>query len=101
MTKQKVIFRKFKDGDIIALLPGIPANIGRVMSYMHIGQHGEADSLIVHDTKLAKPEEYADLLAELRWIYESDGDCELVVSQKMQHSDLSKSWNWRKENNYV
>lgn len=42
MNKIKVILRKNKDGDMIAFLPEIPANYGNIMSYMHIGQHGEA-----------------------------------------------------------
>ena len=64
----KVVFRKFSDGEIIALLPDNEANFGKVDSYLHIGQHGEADTGITHDTKLAKPEEYADLLEELKSI---------------------------------
>ena len=46
----KVIFRKFKkENDIIAFLPEVEANAGYVMSYQHVGQHGEADqSTIVH-----------------------------------------------------
>ncbi len=65
--KTKVIFRKFKDGEIIALFPEVQANDSHwgCMSYMHIGQHGAARYNIVWDTKLAKPEEYADLKTEL------------------------------------
>lgn len=67
-TKQneiKVVFRKFKNGEIIALFPGEEWSRGMITSYQHIGQHGGADPLIVYDTKLATPEEYAPLLAEL------------------------------------
>lgn len=67
-TKQneiKVVFRKFKNGEIIALFPQMLCSRGTIISYMHIGQHGGADPLIVYDTKLATPEEYAPLLAEL------------------------------------
>ena len=63
-----VIFRKFKEGDVIALLPDSDANPGMIRSYMHIGQHGEASKDIVSITKLATPAEYADLLAELKSI---------------------------------
>ena len=69
--KTKVVFRKFKDGDIIALFPEIEGGVnqkGECMSYMHIGQHSGASYALVYDTKLAKPEEYADLFAELEGI---------------------------------
>lgn len=63
----KVVFRKFKGGDVIALFPQEPATRDgwECMSYMHVGQHGSADPMIVHDTKVAKPKEYAPLVAEL------------------------------------
>ena len=62
-----VIFRKFKDGDVIALFPGLPGDNSpnTCSSYQHIGQHGAASVDLVGDTKLATPEEYAPLQAEL------------------------------------
>ena len=73
LTPVDVIFRKFKEGDVIALMPSFnsasgAANRGMIMSYMHFGQHSEACPTIVNVTKLAKPDEYADLLKELRMI---------------------------------
>lgn len=63
----KVIFRKFRDGSVIALFPNIPwDNNGNIASYMHVGQHGGASPLIVADTKLAEKDEYAPLLRELK-----------------------------------
>ena len=65
----RVIFRKFKNGDIIALLPDNPvSNSMYIDSYMHTGQHGEASIDITRWTKLATPDEYADLLTELKAI---------------------------------
>ena len=63
----KVIFRKFNGGDVIALFPQEPATCDgwECMSYMHVGQHGSADPMIVQDTKAATPKEYAPLVAEL------------------------------------
>ena len=61
----KVVFRKFKNGQIVALFPEIRERGGMVESYMHIGQHAAADPLIVHDTKPATPDEYRALAAEL------------------------------------
>ena len=84
----KVIFRKFKkEGDIIALLPDYEVNYGNVMSYQHIGQHGEASIEIVRDTEPAKPSEYADLLAELK-----SRDYEPKIYKRLQYGWL----NWQR-----
>lgn len=63
-----VIFRKWrkKPRTCIAWLFGIPARLGRVMAYEHVGQHGEGTYPL--DTVPATPEEYADLKAELESI---------------------------------
>ena len=65
--EQKVIFRKFKDGDIIALFPEeVTKNGYTVMSYMHMGQHSTTDyDSVVSGTKLAKESECSDLINEL------------------------------------
>lgn len=76
-----VIFRKFKDGNIIALFPSMPwgENKNNCMSYQHIGQHGEASIDIISDTIPAKQEEYNSLLHELQQTYD-----DLRVYQKIQ-----------------
>jgi hypothetical protein len=62
----KVVFRKFKDGQVIALFPYVESSRGFCSSYMHIGQHSDADyNHIVRSTKLATADEYADLKNEL------------------------------------
>ena len=63
----KVIFRKFENGDVIALFPQEPATSDgwECMSYMHVGQHGSADPFVVRNTKVATPKEYAPLVSEL------------------------------------
>lgn len=96
MEKIKVIFRKeyneyTKKYDVIAFLPEIEANYGKIMSYAHIGQHSEADILYYHTTKKATPDEYVELLKELKMIYE-DGKTELVVRQRLNYKDLQKAW---------
>jgi hypothetical protein len=65
--KTKVIFRKFKDGDIIALFPELQADMsrGNCQSYQHVGQHGAASYDLVNNTKPATKEECANLAAEL------------------------------------
>lgn len=51
--KTKVIFRKFPDGEVIALFPELPGTngINSCLSYQHIGQHGAAMVAIYYDTK--------------------------------------------------
>lgn len=66
--KTTVIFRKFKDGDIIALFPGEKwdNHSGLILSYMHVGQHGSADyNYIITTTLPAKENEYNSLYREL------------------------------------
>jgi hypothetical protein len=74
----KVIFRKFKKdshgikgGEVIAFLPKIKeVNPGMMMSYMHIGQHGEADYYGCLSTTIpANESEYRELKKELEQIY--------------------------------
>lgn len=70
----RVVFRKWKDGDIIALFPDdINPHDGTVTSYMHVGQHGTADYAgVIADTQPAREDEYRDLLAELMAIGYTD-----------------------------
>ena len=70
-----VIFRRFKhDGEIIALFPEEPGSNARLcMSYLHQGQHGDADhDVVVENTRPATVEEAAVLIAELRSIGYTD-----------------------------
>ena len=85
MEKQilKVVFRKFNDGEIIALFPQIKFGCPHyeIMSYMHIGQHGEVDHhAILEQTKLATEEEYQTLLNEIKNIYH---DYDIKVMKKL------------------
>jgi hypothetical protein len=69
--KTKVVFRKWSNGDIIAMFPEIPYGMLRryCVSYEHVGQHGATspDTLTLLTTK-PRPEEYAELKAELERI---------------------------------
>ena len=76
----KVIFRKFEDGEIIALFPEQKLGNGLIGSYMHIGQHSPASEFIVDDTTLATEDEYRELKAEL----ESIG-YHLEIRKRMKH----------------
>ena len=90
MDKVKVIFRKDKEGNVIAFLPELRVNHGYITSYMHIGQHSEASYQFYTETKKADESEYNSLLNELKSIYD---DCILVVRQRLCYDDLvNKAW---------
>lgn len=76
-----VIFRKDEDGDIVAFFPATLGDEGpgRMDCYAHVGQHSIATKLYYNSTVAAKPSEYADLLKELRGIYD---DYRLEVLEK-------------------
>lgn len=71
MEPLPVIFRFFQ-GELLALFP--TEEWGRhgqdITCYAHVGQHGSACRSLLRRGRPAKPEEYADLLSELRGIYE-------------------------------
>ena len=69
--KTDVMFRKEKDGTIIAIFPhNVWDFAGNVACYAHLGQHGGASyNWYIEKTKLAKPEEYQDLKNELEQNY--------------------------------
>jgi hypothetical protein len=62
----RIVFRKFPEGDVIALFPDQPQGRGLINSYQHLGQHGAANSRLITELKPAKPTEYRDLLQELK-----------------------------------
>lgn len=63
----RVVFRRWPNGDVIALFPEIEADPnGNCSSYMHVGQHGPADYAgCISATKPAQPKEYKTLAREL------------------------------------
>ena len=94
MEKLKVIFRKSKNPytgefEVVAFFPEASANYGNILSYMHIGQHGEASIEFYWSTSKVSPEEFKPLLDELKAIYD---DCELIVKRKICYNDLRKAW---------
>ena len=93
MKKVKVVFRKNKDGEAIAFFPEFHVQYGNIMSYMHIGQHGEASLDFYYSTKKANQQEYETLLNELKVVYD---DCILTVKQKLRYKDLLTAWNYEK-----
>ena len=68
----KVCFRKVYDGEIIAVFPYCWNKKNHdITCYAHVGQHGPCELDFYRNcTKPAKPDEYAELLSELRTIYD-------------------------------
>jgi hypothetical protein len=87
-TEIPVIYRHIDD-EVVAILPTVETNQGRIMTYVHVGQHGEACPSWVIRGRLAKPDEYKALHQELCARYEPDT---LVVRKRI-------NWdNWRNRN---
>lgn len=67
MESINVYFRKFEDGDVIALWDD--GDHGPwITSYMHIGQHSEASRELITDLAIATHGEYGPLKHELESI---------------------------------
>ena len=65
-TETPVVFRRYPDGDIIALFPTLKEQNFLCQSYLHVGQHGAADyGIVISQTKPATKKEYAELKKEL------------------------------------
>ena len=89
MDKVKVIFRKDKEGNVIAFLPELRVNHGNIASYMHIGQHSEASLQYYWETVKATEEEYKPLLKELKSIYDDEA---LVIKKRLNMDKLRSMW---------
>ena len=87
--KIKVIFRKYKEGDIIALFPYEPEFNYKIGCYQHIGQHGIADyDHVLEQTKLATFEEYKDLKKELEVCFEY----EIETIKRVNRAKMIEQW---------
>ena len=66
-----VLFRvehliRYGSPEVVAVFPTIPSNNrGGMTCYAHVGQHSSCSGAWLVDTRPARPEEYADLKAEL------------------------------------
>lgn len=86
--KTTVIFRKEKDGEILALFPYDIWYSSDVMSYAHVGQHsGACYNGTIRETKPASREDYTDLLNELQQI-----GYNLEIKQKYNHSKFLQAY---------
>ena len=64
----KVVFRKFDNGDVIALFPEEEQGRGLIGSYMTVGQHSDASKSLITELEPASKEEAAKLADELKRI---------------------------------
>ena len=65
----KVVFRKFEDGEVIAIFPDLEWDLnGNITSYMKIGQHGGCDPELIDELDKASEAEYKPLATELEAI---------------------------------
>jgi hypothetical protein len=95
-----VIFRAERSGEfkgqVTAVFPTMPGTHSRydVTCYSHVGQHGTAARGWYNETRAATPAEAADLLDELRSIYEDDSDRDavrlVVVQRWTRHHDAAR-----------
>ena len=89
----KVIFRKSywperKEWEILAFFPQVEANAGMIMSYAHLGQHGEACLEFYRGCRPALPREYAPLKKELERYY----GYRFKVARRITRKDLDNAW---------
>lgn len=65
--KTNVVFKKWEDGQIIALFPDESFDIHNefITSYMHVGQHSGASRDLLYELDDASIEEYKNLKEEL------------------------------------
>jgi len=75
-----VIFRKHRDGEVIAFFPNDVFGNGMILSYSHNGQHSEASLEFYGECKPCRDkEEYKDLFHELARNY----GCFLRIRQRL------------------
>ena len=93
MKTLPVIFRADQSGmfenEVTAVFPTLPGtnDIQTFSIYSHAGQRGVGSLGWYRLTRPAKPKEYAQLLAELRGIYETGPDAvKLVERRKMSQA---------------
>lgn len=91
----KVIFKKAydrgsKEWYVVAFFPGVTANRGNVMSYVHDGQHGEASYDFYVACRPAVRKEYLPLKRELEKFY----GYRFKVVRRMTQKDLDQSWKY-------
>ena len=84
----EMLFRKYSNGDIIALMPYVIETFRyNCQSYMHVGQHGPARMAnVIKHTRPAKEDEYAELKRELESIGYNVKPISRVDQKKLQNA---------------
>jgi len=82
--------RKFPEGDLIAAIEGYPCSHGMIMSYQHIGQHGEASLELIHSLPFAEYTESIPLIEELRSIGYTSKEDYLIVNEYLKDTKTLK-----------
>ena len=79
-----VVFRKEKDGQILAVFGEIADNFYNLVCYAHLGQHSACSLEYYRSTKPASAGEYQPLLNELQSIGYND----LRICKRLQISKI-------------
>lgn len=90
----KVIFKMAKYAgllgeEVLAFFPGASANPGNVMSYAHVGQHGEASyDFYLKNCRPCSEKEYRPLKKELENLF----GYRFKIMKRMTRKDLEEAW---------
>lgn len=92
----QVVFRKFfnrytRKWEVLAFLPGLPANPGNVMCYQHEGQHGEASLDFYWHCRRCEQMEYEPLKREMEGI-----GYRFKIVKSITKKMREEAWGWSK-----
>lgn len=86
--KIKVIYKKFKDGEIIAIFPDLPGKVGdknTCESYMLVGEHSYCEKKLIKTLKNATQQDYRKINSLLQNRYNNKLD---VINEKQSATAL-------------
>lgn len=85
MKRVNVFFRKFPEGDTIAIFPDEMADLnGNVMSYQKIGQHGACSPELLKELDIPSYEDALLLFKELEKCgYDNLKDCTFSIEKRV------------------
>ena len=90
----KVIFKMAKYAghlgkEVLAFFPGAPANPGNIMSYAHVGQHGEVcEDFYLKNCRPCTRKEYLPLKREL----EENFGYRFKIVKRITRKDREEAW---------
>ena len=86
METVKAIAKTCKTGEDVLFIIDAPANYGNLLSYMIVGQHGEASLEFYHDCKPCKSPK------KIVKHYENLYNCKVKLYNRLVYSTLCKIW---------